>query len=119
HYRDHWSLSHTGRWGPTTSELSIQQEWGHRISNNFDPATGRYVRNPRAPKIRNTVIDGKFTTPFDFLGEHTTVTGGQFLEARLSDQNPGRRTGLTETFSVEQWALFAEDEWRLTDDFAL
>src|SRR5690606_37864673 len=23
--RDHWSLSHTGRWGPTTSEFSLQQ----------------------------------------------------------------------------------------------
>ena len=119
HDRDHWSLSHTGRWGPTTSEFSIQQEWGQRTVYNYDRATGRYVRNARSPEIRNTVIDGKFTTPFDLLGEHTLVTGGQYLEGRLSDQNPGRRTGITETFSVEQWAIFAEDEWRITDDFAL
>ena len=117
--RDHWSLSHTGRWGPTTSDFSIQQEWGQRDSYSYNAVSDRYVVNPRRPEIRNTVIDGKFTTPFDLLGQHTVVTGGQYFEARLSDQNPGRRTGLTETFSATQWALFAEDEWRMVDDFAL
>jgi outer membrane receptor for ferrienterochelin and colicins len=117
--RDHWSLSHTGRWGPTTSDFSIQQEWGQRDSYSYNAVSDRYVVNPRRPEIRNTVIDGKFTTPFDLLGQHTLVTGGQYFEARLSDQNPGRRTGLTETFSATQWALFAEDEWRMVDDFAL
>ncbi|MCK8779899.1 TonB-dependent receptor [Rhizobium sp. NTR19] len=119
HDRDHWSLSHTGRWGPTTSEFSIQQEWGTRTTYNYDAATGSFVRNPRAPQIRNTVVDGKFTTPFELLGQHTVITGGQYMEGRLRDQNPGRRTGVTETFSIEQWALFAEDEWKITDDFAL
>lgn len=117
--RDHWSLSHTGRWGPTTSDFSIQQEWGQRDSYSYNAAADRYILNPRRPEIRNTVIDGKFTTPFDLFGQHTLVTGGQYFEARLSDQNPGRRTGLTETFSATQWALFAEDEWRMVDDFAL
>ncbi|MDX3924272.1 MAG: TonB-dependent receptor [Shinella sp.] len=119
HDRDHWSLTHVGRWGPTTSEFSFSQEWAQRSNYNYDPVEDRYVRNPRAPLIRNTVIDGKFTTPFDFLGGHTMVTGGQFMEARLADQNPGRRTGETETFSMNQWALFAEDEWRIVDSFAL
>jgi len=119
HTRTHWSLSHTGRWGPTTSDFSIQQEWGQRNIYSYDAVSGRYDLNPRRPEIRNTVVDGKFTTPFELLGQHTLVTGGQYFEARLSDQNPGRRTGITETFSATQWALFAEDEWRLHDDFAL
>jgi outer membrane receptor for ferrienterochelin and colicins len=117
--RDRWSLSHTGRWGPTTSDFSIQQEWGQRDAYTYNPASGRYDLDPRRPEIRNTVIDGKFTTPFDLLGEHTLVTGGQYFEARLNDQNPGRRSGQAETFSATQWALFAEDEWRMVDDFAL
>lgn len=117
--RDHWSLSHTGRWGPTTSEFSIQQEWAQRKSYSFSPAVDDFVKNDRSPEIRNTVIDGKFTTPFDLLGEHKVVTGGQYFEARLTDQNPGRGTGLDERFSATQWALFAEDEWQILDSFAL
>ena len=117
--RDHWSLTHVGRWGPTTSEFSISQEWAERLNYNYTPARSRYVENARSPEIRNTVIDGKFTTPFDLGGSHTLVTGGQYFEARLTDQNPGRRTGVDETFSATQWALFAEDEWRIVDNFAL
>lgn len=117
--RDHWSLTHVGRWGWTTSEFSISQEWAKRTSYNWVPAQDSFMANARAPEIRNTVLDGKFTTPFELLGAHTLVTGGQFFDASLTDQNPGRRTGKNEKFQVAQWALFAEDEWRLTDDFAL
>ncbi|MGE6786353.1 TonB-dependent receptor domain-containing protein [Ensifer adhaerens] len=117
--RDHWSFSHTGRWGPTTSDFSILQEWAQRRTYNYKQEEGRYIKQRRAPQVRNTVIDGKFTTPFDLGGSHTLVTGGQYFEARLSDQNPGRGTGKNETFSATQWALFAEDEWRMVDNFAL
>ena len=117
--RDHWSLSHTGRWGPTTSEFSFQQEWSERTNFTRNIRTGRVTEDPRSPEVRNTVLDGKFTTPFDLFGNHTLVTGGQYFEARLTDQNPGRRTGRDETFSATQWALFVEDEWRIVDNFAL
>lgn len=117
--RDHWSISHTGRWGPTTSEFSFQQEWARRTNYSWDKATGDYAANLRSPHVRNSVLDGKFTTPFEFYGNHTLVTGGQYTDAVLTDQNPGRRTGLDEEFSVSQWALFAEDEWWITPDFAL
>ncbi|MBB5700895.1 outer membrane receptor for ferrienterochelin and colicins [Ochrobactrum daejeonense] len=117
--RDHWSISHIGRWGPTTSEFSFQQEWAERTNFNWDGKTKSYVENLRSPHIRNSVLDGKFTTPFEFHGNHTLVTGGQFMQSVLTDQNPGRRTGLDEEFSVRQWALFAEDEWWITPDFAL
>ncbi len=117
--RDHWSLSHTGRWGPTTSEFSFQQEWAERTNFTRNIRTGRVTENPRSPEVRNTVLDGKFTTPFELFGNHTLVTGGQYFEARLKDQNPGRRTSLDETFSATQWALFVEDEWRIVDNFAL
>ncbi|HEY0290739.1 MAG TPA: TonB-dependent receptor [Hansschlegelia sp.] len=117
--RDRWSLTHTGRWGPTTSEFSIQQEWAERTNYNWDAASSDFVENLRSPEIRNTVVDGKFTTPFSLLGQHTMVTGGQFFDAVLTDQNPGRRTGEDEKFGIKQWALFAEDEWWITPAFAL
>ncbi|MDZ7925896.1 MAG: TonB-dependent siderophore receptor [Agrobacterium sp.] len=117
--RDHWSLSHTGRWGPTTSEFSFQQEWAERTNFTRNSRTGRITENPRSPEVRNSVLDGKFTTPFELFGNHTLVTGGQYFEAQLKDQNPGRRTNRDETFSATQWALFVEDEWRIVDNFAL
>ncbi|MGV1946288.1 MULTISPECIES: TonB-dependent receptor domain-containing protein [unclassified Agrobacterium] len=117
--RDHWSLSHAGRWGPTTSEFSFQQEWAERTNFTRNFRTGRVTENPRSPEVRNSVLDGKFTTPFELFGNHTLVTGGQYFEAQLKDQNPGRRTGRDETFSATQWALFVEDEWRIVDSFAL
>ncbi|MBQ0821780.1 TonB-dependent receptor [Microvirga sp. HBU67558] len=113
--RKYWSLTHEGRWGRTTSTFSILQEWAERRNYTENPRTSAFAKNPRSPEIRNTIVDGKFTTPFDLLGTHTLVTGGQFTNASLSDQNPGRRTGIDETFSINQWALFAEDEWRLTE----
>jgi outer membrane receptor for ferrienterochelin and colicins len=117
--RDHWSISHTGRWGPTTSEFSFMQEWSERTNFNWSNASKSYVENLRSPHVKNSVLDGKFTTPFELYGAHTLVTGGQFMDTVLTDQNPGRRTGLDEEFSVRQWALFAEDEWWLTPDFSL
>ncbi|UVF21422.1 TonB-dependent receptor [Microvirga terrae] len=113
--RKYWSLTHEGRWGRTTSTFSVLQEWAERRNYTENPRTSAFAKNPRSPEIRNTIVDGKFTTPFDLLGTHTLVTGGQFTNASLSDQNPGRRTGIDETFSINQWALFAEDEWRLTE----
>lgn len=117
--RDRWLLSHTGRWDWTTSEFSIAQEWGERTNYNWDGKKSAFVENLRSPEIRNTVVDGKFTTPFELFGKHTLVTGGQFIDGNLTDQNPGRRTGVDENFNVRQWAIFAEDEWWLTPDFAL
>lgn len=109
HIREHWSLSHTGRWGPTTSELSIQQEWA--VRDNLDGIN--------EPRIRNTVIDGKLTTPFELLGDNTLITGGQYNEARLSSTNPGQSATVMNTFTAYQWALFVENEWRPIENFAL
>jgi outer membrane receptor for ferrienterochelin and colicins len=116
--RKYWSLTHEGRWGPTTSNFSILQEWAERRSYTENPRTSVFDKNARSPEIRNTIVDGKFTTPFEFFGGHTLVTGGQWFNAMLTDQNPGRRTGRDETFELNQWALFAEDEWRITDTFS-
>lgn len=117
--RNHLSFSYTGRWGWTTSEFSVLQETAKRESWTWNDKTNGYDQSARAPYVRNTVYDGKFTTPFEFFGNHTLVSGGQYIETKLTDQNPGKRSTTNYQFGVEQWALFLEDEWWLTDALAL
>lgn len=111
------SLSYVGAWGGSTVELSYQREVGERTS--YDWESGAFVESPRSPEIVNSVIDGKITTPFTFAGEHTLVSGFQFRRADLTDQNPGLGDGIDRKYSSDEWAVFAEDEWWLTPEFAL
>lgn len=117
--RDHWSIGYTGRFDWTTAEFSVLQETAQRTSYNWDTQKNDYSANLRAPEIRNTIFDGKFTTPFELYGTHTMVTGGQYIKGQLTDQNPGMRNNIDEQFNIDQWALFGEDEWWITDAFAL
>lgn len=115
HERQYWSLGHTGRWGAASTELSIQQEWGER-TNFSRTASGAFEAALRTPRIRNTTVDGQLTLPFDFYGQHTMVTGFQFRNAHLTDHG---HLGSDQTMSLNNWALFAENEWRLNDSVSL
>lgn len=114
--RDHASISHTGRWSWGTSELSLARESARQTKYLQNDATGDWARNPRAPKIDNTVLDAKLTLP---LGNHQLVTGGQWSQGVLTDQNPGLRDNLDHRFRISQKGVFVEDEWRLTETWAL
>jgi outer membrane receptor for ferrienterochelin and colicins len=115
HKRDHYSLSHTGRWNGAKSDVSLSHESAQRWAYTQN-AAGTYAANARAPKVENTVFDAKLNMP---LGAHWLVVGAQWNEGKLTDQNPGRRNGVNEQFSVIQQALFAEDEWKITPRLSL
>lgn len=55
-----------------------------------------------------------------FLGDHTLTVGGQYQQEEITDTTNGLAsvTGVT---SLERWlfALYAENEWNITDAFAL
>lgn len=55
-----------------------------------------------------------------FLGNHTLTVGGQYQTEKIKDTTNGLAsvTGITE---LDRWlfALYAENEWNITDDFAL
>ena len=55
-----------------------------------------------------------------FLGDHTLTAGGQYQTEKITDTTNGLAsvTGLT---TLDRWlfALYAENEWNITDDFAL
>lgn len=123
--RIHWSLTHKGDYAGLQTELSFSQEIGERTTFNRSAPGDPYIEDRRSPEVRNSVLDAKGTTSFEWNGSHQLVFGGQFIRTTLRDQNPGRQAALPvearydERFSLDQWALYAEDEWRLRDDFAL
>ncbi|WP_126156193.1 TonB-dependent receptor domain-containing protein [Paracoccus haematequi] len=123
--RDHWSLTHKGSFGDIDTEVSFAQEIGERTSYNRTALDSAFVQNLRSPQVRNSVLDAKANQGFEWNGQHKLTYGGQFIRTTIKDQNPGAQAGLPpdarydEKFTLDEWALFAEDEWRLRDDFAL
>ncbi|OCX22332.1 ligand-gated channel protein [Stutzerimonas xanthomarina] len=101
--RNVFSLSHTGRWNLGVSETYLQRET---------------IKNPsRDMEVENTVFDSNVTM---FLGNHTATVGGQYKYEDLRDD--GNQLAAASTLNKLtrwSWALFLEDEWQLTEDFAL
>lgn len=101
--RTHYSISHTGRWDSGQSETYLQQE---RIEN-----PGREM------ELENSVFNTQSSL---FLGDHVATLGGQYKYEDLSDKG-NQLAGAEDLTRLSRWswALFAEDEWTLTDSFAL
>ncbi len=107
--RDQASLAHDWRlpFGQLSSNLSYgrTETIGRIIPNGVAGAGG-----PRTLESENTIFDTKLYSQWR---NHTFTVGGQYWDAQMVD-------GVApDTFEHQQWALFAEDEWRFTDALAL
>lgn len=107
--RDQISLAHDWRlpFGQLSSNLSYgrTETIGRIIPNGVAGAGG-----PRTLESENTIFDTKLYSQWR---NHTFTVGGQYWDAQMVD-------GVApDTFEHQQWALFAEDEWRFTDTLAL
>src|SRR5690606_6629759 len=76
-------------------------------------------RQRRELEIRNTIFDTKLAHT---LGRHHFTVGGQYFLAEMEDgvfgmDGASYRSGTTQDH--RQWALFAEDNWDLTDTLTL
>ena len=111
--RDHFSLSHQGRWGWATSDVALYQETTSREGKATPDQTDIYGRKP---EIRNRVFDAKLVVP---TAHNVSTVGLQWQENQVTDWNQGLGDRVNDEFSVTQKALFAENEWSVTDDFAL
>ncbi|MCJ8139797.1 TonB-dependent receptor domain-containing protein [Falsirhodobacter halotolerans] len=125
HDRDHWSLSHKGTYGLTDTLLTFSQETGERTSQERVPGETTFREGLRSPKVTNSVLDARIGLPFTLAGEHRLSFGAQYFRAKVEDQNPGAQAAIPEdqrydeTFELDQWAVFVEDEWQIRNDFAL
>ncbi|MEE2749069.1 MAG: TonB-dependent receptor plug domain-containing protein, partial [Pseudomonadota bacterium] len=101
HERKYYNLSHSGRWGFTTSDSYIQTE--------------KTRNDGRDMEITNTVANTNWVMSFD---SNILSVGAQYQEEHLEDNTSNRISDRTEIENT-QWAVFAEDEWMIDPDFSL
>lgn len=94
-----YALSHTARLGFGTLNSFVQQEDVDNVTRNMF--------------LKNTEFNSQLTMPFAG-GQHLTTVGVAYKNEELLDN--GNKLGLVERY---QWALFAENEWNVTDALAL
>jgi len=81
-----------------------------RILPDDVPDTDRKAGDARTLEATNTIFDTKLLSQWR---NHTFTLGGQYWDAEMVD-------GVAPApYTHQQWALFAEDEWRLADNLAL
>ncbi|EMH4162766.1 ligand-gated channel protein [Pluralibacter gergoviae] len=98
-----YALTHSGYYEHLNSTSYIQQE---------------KTNNPgREMKSFNTILN---TQNQIFLGDHTLTVGGQYRHEKLRDTGNQLQAadGLSK-LTRWSWALFAEDEWAIVDNFSL
>jgi outer membrane receptor for ferrienterochelin and colicins len=107
--REQYILAHNWRlpFGVLESNLSrgITETNGRIIPPGVAGAGG-----PRTLESTNTIFDSKL---YSRWRNHTFTVGGQYWDAEMTDGVAPDR------FEYTQWAIYAEDEWRFTDNLAL
>lgn len=98
-----YALTHNGQFDGASSTSYVQREQS---------------KNPgRAMQLDNTLFNTQ--TQFN-LGAHILSLGGQYRYEELEDLgNQLAGAGHVNQLDRRSWALFAEDEWAITDRFAL
>ncbi|GAA5234062.1 ligand-gated channel protein [Verticiella sediminum] len=96
------SLAHTGRWSFGLSDTYLQREKTENIARDMT--------------ITNTTFSSSLTSPL--FDNHMATAGVFYLREQLEDSTTNTISDLS---NVDRWqyALYAEDEWQLTDSFAL
>ncbi len=103
--RQQYTLAHVWRYERGQLESSIMRNTTETIGRTIPEGTpGKEPGSDRTLENENWVFDTKGTWSVD---RHTVTLGGQVWDAEMIDGVA------TDPFEHTQWALFAEDEWRL------
>ncbi|EJD6663874.1 TonB-dependent receptor [Providencia rettgeri] len=121
--RNHAALTYKGEWDTFNTEFSVYQEQTKRKTKteieiaNTDPKLFEYRYEDRVPEITNTVVDGKVVA---FLPDNILTIGGQYQYSKLKDSSLVSKGKFeNNNMSVDQSALFIENEFTATDDLIL
>ena len=117
--RTQYALTHTGRFDLGTLDSAITYNTTETFGRTIPGIIGTPYQgfpeivggDKRTLKSTDLVVDSKFVA--SFFNDHMTTIGGQYWDAELED-------GIaTKKFKQEAAAIFAENEWHMTDDLAL
>ncbi|PRY66628.1 outer membrane receptor for ferrienterochelin and colicins [Vreelandella songnenensis] len=97
----HVALTHSGRFDIGTTETFVQRESSENRSRDIE--------------ITNTTAKTSLVMP---LGMHMLTLGGSYERQALEDNTTNQISDRV-TLDQNQWALFVEDEWMLTDSWSL
>ena len=107
--RDQLSLAHDWRLPFGTLQSNISHGVTETIGRIVPPGVPG-AGTARTLEATNTIYDTKLLSTWR---QHTFTLGAQYWDAEMID-------GVAPTaFSHQQWAVFAEDEWRFADALAL
>ncbi|OZI22834.1 ferric siderophore receptor [Bordetella genomosp. 7] len=114
--RTRYALTHLGRYASVTSDTSLVYDTTETKGRTNPMSSPRQPADGTSRKLEydNWVFDTKWTMPL-FNDRHNLTVGGQWREQKFVDSLASAPLDLTQW----QWALFAEDEWRIVDDLAL
>ena len=115
--RQRYALTHLGRYGGSvSSDTSLVYDTTETIGRTNPMNAPRQPTDgaKRDLEYDNWVFDTKWTMPL-FNERHSLTMGGQWREQKFKDTLVSAPLNL----SQYQWALFAENEWRIVDDLAL
>lgn len=106
------TLDHEGKWYWGTSRLALSYE--HEKYDYATNGTSPYAN----PDINNIVLDGLVTIP---LTKNLLKVGTQYRHSELSNIKAETATNVVATNSItsNNIALFAEDDWFVTDKLTL
>lgn len=118
--RNHWALSWNAHGETLNPEVNIYQEdIVRKIKSGKKDSSGQWNLSyqDRQPRITNTVVDAKVTA---FLPDNILTLGGQFQYSTLKDDSAtGKKSIKNESISVQQKAMFIENEYAVTDNLSL
>lgn len=117
--RNQYAFTHTGRFALGTLDSAITYNMTETLGRTIPGTIGSaYTGFPdivggdkRKLKSKDLVVDTKFVAPI--TENNITTIGGQYTDSKLED-------GIaTDRFQQESAAVFAENEWHMTEDLAL
>lgn len=112
--REQIALGHASRLGFGRLESSVThsrtETLGRTLPSASFPAGDPAIGTARKLETTNLVVDTRLVAP---LGSaHLLTVGGQWWDAEFTDGL------LPRDYSQTMWALFAEDEWSITEDLS-
>lgn len=109
--REQYGLAHDWRSPIGLITSDVVRNVTTTIGRTIPPGTpGKTAGDPRTLEAVNTIFNTRLATE---VGRHAFTLGGQWWEAEMVD-------GVAvDAYEHTQWAVFAENEWRLLDNLAL